>query len=70
MIPTSDELLNEIADIYEQEMVRPPNSFTYREFVETHPDTTEERARAFLNKLVESKKLQVKKISGINYYYR
>ena len=68
--PTSDELLEEIADIYEQEMARPVNSFTFREFIDAHPDTTVDKARAFLRKLLETNKIQVKKIGGINYYYR
>ena len=70
MIPTGDELLEEISEIYEQEMVRPVDSFTFRDFLDAHPDTTDDKARAFLKNLIASKKLQVKKIGGINYYYR
>ena len=67
---TYEQLLSEIADIYEQEMARPVNSFTFREFIDAHPDTTVDKARAFLRKLLETNKIQVKKIGGINYYYR
>lgn len=68
--PTTDDLLEELAGLYEKQNIPPRGSVTLAQFMERVDLQSKDQARTFLQAQIKSGLLKKVKIGNMDYYYK